>query len=152
MILILRYKHLIWLYIPPPMNEVNAHYHSLIGNNISFLIQPFTLVLQATNPGVRSRERKTKAGPHWALAVIRQLYSPFKTGWWVYGRVQPQLLEELTSKPALFHGCKTSRYQFVFATKPSRLYCLLAVVHKLQYITWSSAVTCNTDSDFSHNL
>jgi len=123
-----------------------------LATTFHFWSNPFTLVLQATNPGVRSHEHKTKAGPHWALAVVRQLYSPFKTGRLVYGRVQPQLLEELTSKPALSYGCKTSQYQFVFATKPSRLYCWLAVVHELQYITWSSAVTWNTDTDFSHNL
>ena len=51
-ILILSYKHGISLHVPPPMNVVNMHYHSLLDDNISFLVfQPFALVLQVTNTG-----------------------------------------------------------------------------------------------------
>jgi len=37
-ILILSYKREILLHVPLPMNVANAHYHSLLGDTISFLV------------------------------------------------------------------------------------------------------------------
>ena len=47
------------------MNVANVHYHSLLGDNISFSgFQLFRLVVQATNTGGRSHGYEARAEPH----------------------------------------------------------------------------------------